>query len=395
MKLLQLIGLPVVAWALGAGCGTIDDGGSDSNTNFQVICSGAGECSGDLTCICGICTRACSTDASCTSLSEDAACISLGTESLDACGLAEGSALCTTRCSNSSECGSGLECLDRTCVAPHTGMTSDAGMATDAAPPLADSGQSSQDRCQRPEFFTCTEPYLGARCPENPEGQGPYVDCGIHVGSLYDGNGCRLPACASDAECSDGDVCVGPGGPLDTGTVYEPPCNGGNHFFCEDSGGTCSCGMGMACRSGSACLPREAVPEAFLDLNCREGHDYGACADARSDLDSAIALFDEDLESYTEAERRWLGECAAGAALTLVQRFGDPCGVDACELLCELHPCTEGTACVEQCRAFTDGEVVSMLEYAARTPGMCTCDICVDVPFTACAEIWQCQAHVP
>ncbi len=60
----------------GYGCqatSTTDDGVTDSHTNWLMQCD-ADEVCGDLSCLCGVCTRSCDDDAACAGLGVDAAC---------------------------------------------------------------------------------------------------------------------------------------------------------------------------------------------------------------------------------------------------------------------------------------------------------------------------------
>lgn len=367
MKPLFLMVGIAVAWGVFAGCAKTMSGGTDSNTNFQTLCTGSGDCADGLACQCGICTGSCGSDATCSVLAESAECVALGSVAAARCGVAT---LCTTPCSGNAECNNGLECLDGACVAPEQAPPPEAG-----AP---DSGALTEDRCPRPTnslgspMYTCTEPYPGVPCDAD--------SCGLHVGSAYDEDGCELGVCTSDGDCAEGEVCIAPVG-----------CNRIGTFFCQDGpSGSCECTYGADCQARSTCLPTGVVPEPFLELGSRDGRPFVSCEDARGDLDKAIAIFDGFIDGYTQPELRWIGERSQAAADALF--YDEACGTDPCELLCELHPCPGTPDCVDRCRAFERDPVYGMLANASHTPGMCTCDVCEDVPFAVCSEIWQCQS---
>lgn len=98
-------------------CGGLGSSGDPpsvgTNTNWLSYCSSDQDC-GPYSCICGICTTSCNDSAPCT-MAPQASCGSLS-EGLCGEGPAPASGVCLLECQEPSDCGTGRECVDGTCV---------------------------------------------------------------------------------------------------------------------------------------------------------------------------------------------------------------------------------------------------------------------------------------
>ena len=101
------------AFELGA-CGEVTSG-TDSSTHWLKACAEDADC-GSLACLCGACTKACSSDSSCQGLAQGIC------TSDSACASGEVS-LCQSECSVDQDCNairSGLQCVAGSCREPAT-----------------------------------------------------------------------------------------------------------------------------------------------------------------------------------------------------------------------------------------------------------------------------------
>jgi hypothetical protein len=91
------------------------ESGTDGATHFLMECDRDADC-GELSCLCGVCSKPCDGDAQCTALDDDAECSSASAMS---CGEAEES--CTIACTSEAACtalGAGARCEAERCVRP-------------------------------------------------------------------------------------------------------------------------------------------------------------------------------------------------------------------------------------------------------------------------------------
>ena len=86
------------------GCrGGNGDPQTDSETHFLARCETG--CGAGLTCLCGVCTRACSSSDECSSLATGAACVAIASRSAEAvCADAPSPAFCDLPCSGTASC---------------------------------------------------------------------------------------------------------------------------------------------------------------------------------------------------------------------------------------------------------------------------------------------------
>jgi hypothetical protein len=105
-----------VAW-LGvlvlAGCGGVTDHSGDSETHFLRYCDGS--CSGGLSCVCGICTKACEQAVTCRDISEAARCVAPASST---CESSAPALVCDVECDADRDCtslGDGYQCDDGAC----------------------------------------------------------------------------------------------------------------------------------------------------------------------------------------------------------------------------------------------------------------------------------------
>lgn len=119
-----MFGLWCVMVALLPACGGLttsqDPGGDDSSTHWLSRCDSDAEC-GELACLCGVCTEACTAAASCSALDDEATCS--GAAACD-----DAPRVCTKECVRDQECASG-HCIDGVCgsEAPAPSNDRDAG----------------------------------------------------------------------------------------------------------------------------------------------------------------------------------------------------------------------------------------------------------------------------
>src|ERR1041385_5082346 len=120
-RLHALVSLPLFVAVLGGGCATRESRGTDSNTNWLKPCTRNDEC-GDLTCLCGQCSRTCGANADCASLPGGVC--RPNVEHPSACGADPGSGACAVACGSDRDCAS----LALTCV---LGFCEDSAVAKD------------------------------------------------------------------------------------------------------------------------------------------------------------------------------------------------------------------------------------------------------------------------
>ncbi|WP_437997403.1 PHB depolymerase family esterase [Sorangium sp. So ce185] len=103
-----------------------------SETNFLRSCDAG--CEDGLSCICGVCTRACSAEGECAALSSGAECVAVAARPAEAaCAAAESAAFCDLTCSGDAHCdplGAPFRCQGGFCRAPGEGDAAAACPAT-------------------------------------------------------------------------------------------------------------------------------------------------------------------------------------------------------------------------------------------------------------------------
>ncbi|HET6340545.1 MAG TPA: hypothetical protein VFG30_45360 [Polyangiales bacterium] len=108
-------------------------------TNFLRACDKS--CSDGLSCVCGVCTRKCTSDNSCNTLDANAVCLSsdaIGDTRMCEPGQRHEAAVCDARCSANRDCRKGLSCQGGLCrEEPQVsgGPNAGTGGAVDAGPP--------------------------------------------------------------------------------------------------------------------------------------------------------------------------------------------------------------------------------------------------------------------
>ena len=121
----------LLSWGSLVACHGPEASGPDSETHFLRECTA--ECGGGLKCLCGVCTKPCTADTTCSAILDHAACA-------DSCG-AEGTKTCDVTCAADSDCralGGDFRCLQEHCRAPASsgtgGNDGGAGVACQASP---------------------------------------------------------------------------------------------------------------------------------------------------------------------------------------------------------------------------------------------------------------------
>jgi hypothetical protein len=105
---------PLVCWAIASCGGTATElETSDSNTNWLKKCELDSDCTGALSCLCGICSQPCGTTAECSRLSGASCAESASDECSDH---ASAGAMCVLACTSDADCSAGFECRSAQCV---------------------------------------------------------------------------------------------------------------------------------------------------------------------------------------------------------------------------------------------------------------------------------------
>lgn len=120
---------------LGSACRDIGPQ-TGSETNFLRSCDAS--CADGLSCICGVCTRACSVARECTALVFGAECVAVAERPAEAaCDASESAAFCDISCSGDADCeplGAPFRCQGGFCRTPGDGETATACPATTLSP---------------------------------------------------------------------------------------------------------------------------------------------------------------------------------------------------------------------------------------------------------------------
>ncbi|MDH5671922.1 MAG: BPTI/Kunitz domain-containing protein [Myxococcales bacterium] len=179
-----LLGALVALWAL--GCGAHHDGGGDSESHFLTTCDS--RCQAGLSCICGVCTRSCDDDATCTDLAQGASCEPHGGDQGLRCDgadtpRAEPVTSCELECKIDTECsqlGANMRCEAGLCrqrpgldagldAGTDAGMQSDAGPAPDAGSDAGPQPDAASDECSQAAGLFAMELADAQRCELDSE----------------------------------------------------------------------------------------------------------------------------------------------------------------------------------------------------------------------------------
>src|SRR5262245_5891233 len=120
--------------------------GTDGSSHWLTPCASDVDCGGDLSCICGFCTKHCADASECVSLSSWAECVSSG-----AAACPDAGTFCAATCTTAADCSiiaSGLVCVDGHCMHEEQGdSSSHVGDASEdvAAPPAPDASVRAPD----------------------------------------------------------------------------------------------------------------------------------------------------------------------------------------------------------------------------------------------------------
>jgi hypothetical protein len=91
-----------------------------------------------------------------------------------------------------------------------------------------------------------------------------------------------------------------------------------------------------------------------------------------------------------------IGACSQKVVRAQISAAGS-CGLTRCGEICRLHPCSElpqatcEEKCAEQAMPLSEAQLDAILDGAALTPGVCSCDICDQGSFTFCQAMWACS----
>lgn len=278
--------LLLLGWTV--GCGAVRSE-SSGETHFLVTC-GPGTCDDGFECLCGACTRTCTTDASCGNLPGLAACV----QQPDGCGAP---VTCDVECASDADCNgvsARHRCVDGACRAgtpPATtgcaagcdtvyGYPEDPGRGVDLSrqvalgcacgtepdlvhcvrrtdgrlllvewpdfqpsEPLAECSAEEAERLSASSDFASCALRPSAVCSK--EDYCTHVECG---GPQYDENGCARKSCKGDADCSADEAC----------TRVESP----DQQFCYMTANGCQCAsLTNIPPPASFCAPRPPLGE--------------------------------------------------------------------------------------------------------------------------------------
>lgn len=180
-----------LAWSLGAAltfalgaCANSRPAEGSSETHFLLLCSDD-SCGGGLSCVCGVCTKPCSSDSMCSSLGDGVRCYSVGHQ---ACDSAE---RCDVECTQDADCKAISDnhvCDGGRCRAPEAGEP-----AVDPGIPVGGSGGSSGGGGNPPSGDSCGLSAMVARLADGAQ----LMECG------------QLGLDATRAERADAVACMG------------------------------------------------------------------------------------------------------------------------------------------------------------------------------------------
>jgi hypothetical protein len=106
-----------LALVLALGCGKTDrfEGGGESETHWLALCKSDADCAPAAMCLCGVCSKPCSSDRDCDGVAPRTTCATA--EMIAACGATPPVAeLCLSSCNVSNDCRDGFDCQDSSCT---------------------------------------------------------------------------------------------------------------------------------------------------------------------------------------------------------------------------------------------------------------------------------------
>lgn len=267
------------AWLFLPGCAQ-STGGTDSNTHWLRQCVADSEC-GELSCLCGACTRSCEVDSACGTLSEAATC-----EAPDAA--CEGaSRVCVLECATDADCPAAAPSCDAgRCVAasacePGTcdgGAGCEGAACADAGPPgdggsprapcTAMDAQSSGDDCAMLEGFAfdgmdCSAVYCGCVGDDCDGLYASRAACLVDHAHCFDDG--PYAYCERDTDCAASERCFA--GTCGPGCEDYTQCDGDTRCFAEEAETCLPYVIDVGDPASGPCLAR-----------CRNDDDCGAIA---------------------------------------------------------------------------------------------------------------------
>lgn len=278
---------------------------NSSQTHWLRVCTENSDC-GELSCVCGVCTEVCSSNATCSGFSPDAQCSSA--DANGACGEGTPRKVCLASCSDAEECSQGATCAAGVCAPAGPGEF-DAGQSSptpDASRslPIPDASRS------RPTGVVCSEyPECGKPTQEDPSG----IDCA--------GGG----DCTFFEECEEA-ICIAPGEACE---LTCPELGPGQNCSWLDSNPGQLGGCAGTARIGATKGPPRAKPSAE-DASV-PGKDSGA---SPKPADRDASTFNCDAHATCGPAQ---GACSVGAECFALDLCPSAICIptdDACKLLC-------------------------------------------------------------
>jgi hypothetical protein len=256
-----LLGLGLIASACGKA-GTTESG----ETHFLISCED--ECPGQLECLCGVCSKPCDDDASCSSLGERATCV---VHELGTCTTVTKS--CDVECASDRDCSS--QGAANTCQAglcrepgqPGVGGSSSGGTDSGGSSGSGTGGQAGEGgnggagglggaTSTGPACGNCAESDCATNTTCSLEEACTLVSCNS---ALFDETGCYRPSCVADDGCQTNARCT-----TDSGTA---------ETRCEETGESCGCSSIVPTEPRRVCSPSAlAGPRGeWLSIDIHEG----------------------------------------------------------------------------------------------------------------------------
>lgn len=218
--------------------GSVDSG---SQTHWMAPCTADAACGEGLGCVCGVCTRTCSSSSDCSALQRSAVCAEATSAAhTSLCGGAENSSLCLPTCQGG--CRTNEQCIDGACVPRSatlvdSGAGGSGGSGTEGGHEAGTGGPCGSTTCAADELCvhqatgTCSPASDGGQCPPGsqpfdcPATDSGSVGCVTVSVSSYPPPHCEpIPsACGSVIDCS----CI--------------ECSGGADFCASVSGHDVTC----------------------------------------------------------------------------------------------------------------------------------------------------------
>ncbi|MDQ2644513.1 MAG: hypothetical protein M3020_11900 [Myxococcota bacterium] len=310
-----LLGL-VGVLAFFAACGE-DRAGGDSETNWMKLCDSTADCGSGTECLCGMCSKSCTTGSQCSALEGQATCASSGERFCNS----QTPGVCVSQCSKANDCPQGFECAANGCIpvpASGTGDPTGAGGASDAGgagtagvPPETGGGVGGEGGAPPSD--------AGATCIEVPRGSGGASSIPARVPAP--GTPCR-------SELEGFELCT-PLGMLADSEKALSACRSGLWVTLENPS-DCERPHAAGCEEPGSCM------YDVLECNHSEAAN-GVCCD--------VPRYCENLQALCDGDRWWTSLCGDG----IVQE-GEDCddGVDngpypaRCTDACKLVACGNG-----------------------------------------------------